>query len=144
MRRLVIRRRVAWAVIFILVALLAAVHVAFTRRLSPKNAANILNGMTQVEVEALLGGPPGFYRPPFTFRTVSLLVGTDGYQPPAWAHDRVERWFGAETTVFVYFDAGGGVTHVHSEPTNLHGEVIPLSTYLRYYLQVFVMNAPPY
>jgi hypothetical protein len=62
----------------------------------------IEEGMTQAEVEAILGGPPGDYRT----------------QPPAPSRATVrvwENWEGDEGTVFIWFSsASGGLERVMS------------------------------
>jgi hypothetical protein len=59
----------------------------------------IEEGMTQDEVEAILGGPPGDYRSQ-TFHEVNFLAGSLG-MPPA---GRMEEWLGNEGKILVVFD----------------------------------------
>src|SRR5438093_1502276 len=52
------RRRLGWLIIS---AIVLVPPFLFRHHLKVENVGQIREGMTQVEVEALLGGPPGIY-----------------------------------------------------------------------------------
>jgi hypothetical protein len=75
-------------------------------RLRPENFPDIEIGMSQSQVESLLGGPPGNYG------TVYLLGGgafTSLESPILPPGARREIWSDDETQLEVYFDANGRV-----------------------------------
>jgi hypothetical protein len=78
----------------------------YLARLHRENFDRIEIGMTQAEVEELLGGPPGNYSPPYPlsepiFTTLGLTL-----VPETW---RKEVWFDDKAYYEVYFDADGHV-----------------------------------
>lgn len=85
--------------------------LVFGKRLVSEYFNQIRLGMTQQQVEDLLGGSPGRYRRPGrSLMTVSNIIGTDGWVAPAWSRDRQEQWVGEDAMVVVYFSASG-VSH---------------------------------
>jgi hypothetical protein len=65
----------------------------------------IKEGMTQAEVEAILGGPSGDYRTrPYAPNTLFPFIATSWRTPFVQ-----ERWLGDEGTIFVYY-------HVQDSP----------------------------
>ena|SRR5262245_39640812 len=73
-------------------------------RITEANFQQISVGMTQSEVEAILGSPPGDYKTtnfprPKMWQNPDLL-------PPGW---RCETWYADPISVAVYFDRDGRV-----------------------------------
>lgn len=126
-----------------LLALLATLRLSLARRLHLENIDQVRPGMTQPQVEELLGGPPGYYRPPDQFNTVAFPIGSHGWPPPAWVSDRRAGWYGEDAQAVVYFDKGGRVSHVEWARAGVNWQAIPWQNRVRYYLRVLAMQAPP-
>jgi hypothetical protein len=110
----------------LLIGLLAAALVLFGALLPlvlprhcPVNRTaceRIKEGMTQTEVEAILGGPPGDYTTRPTIRKVGSLT------PPRGAHSRSVKWWGDEGDALVWFGDGVVIGTIFRE-----AEVTPVS-----------------
>jgi hypothetical protein len=107
--------------LLLLIAFLYA-RILFGPHLKIENVDEIRDGMTQAEVEALLGGPPGYYRhPPVRVYNLVFIVHPGvarGYDPlpeqtkriRALQQARQEFWVG-DLLVHVLFDERGRVIY---------------------------------
>jgi hypothetical protein len=110
---------VAWIVLD-----LRAHRQKFARSLliDPGHYARIQDGMRRAEVEAVLGGPQGYYS------TDPVFCCVHGQPPPLRGGDRWETWIGDDGEINVVFDEQGEVrwrdfappTH----PSSLDGRVL--------------------
>jgi hypothetical protein len=82
-------------------------RVARSRFLGPELCERIKPGMSQAEVEAVLGGPPG----DFTTNPTGLLFSAPPLVPhaPPCKWDRWQGWYGDRGGVMVYFTDRGTV-----------------------------------
>jgi hypothetical protein len=78
------------------------------RRLAHENYPLVRLGMSQAEVEELLGGPPGNYG---RYANGKSMMTLEGYIPPAGAAERV--WCDDSNRLEIYFDAEGRVVGHH-------------------------------
>jgi hypothetical protein len=79
-----------------------------SRRLRVEHFGAVSVGMTQREVEALLGGPPGDYGSPYPQEALMTLEGI--IAPPG----SIERdWRDDENLFEIYFDGNGRVIFKH-------------------------------
>ena len=99
------RRKIGLALFGLAIILLLLPYLAWhPRRLNHKGFEQIQNGMTQQEVESLLGGPPGIYYPSYCgagwIMTAEKMVWPNATEV-AWYDDRnrYEVWFDAEGLV---------------------------------------------
>ena len=108
------RRRIV--IVGLALVLLAAAYFVLTwrpgaaapRNLKVENFSRVEYGMTQAEVEELLGGPPGNYG---AHAGGGNLMTMEGYVHP---NDAVERvWCDDSHRFEIYFDAGGRVVGIH-------------------------------
>jgi hypothetical protein len=108
-----LRSRRFWAVALV-VALGAALLAWFAliwpsgRALNVAGFDQLREGMTQAEVEALLGGPPGDYG---RHRSGESLMTEEGYISPPGSFEQL--WYDDGHRFEVYFDAGGKVVGFH-------------------------------
>jgi hypothetical protein len=93
------RRRALVLIAFLVIVVIALPYAIWhPRRLNHAGFQSIENGMTQAEVEQLLGGPPGVYYP--TYLGAGQTMSDEGYDVPdatemLWYDDkaRYEVWF---------------------------------------------------
>ncbi len=80
-------------------------------RLTAESAAQVRRGMTQAEVEAILGAPPGDHTGGRAFL----------WHHPMSGHGQIPvTWISAEVVVTAYFDDRSGlVAHCNTQPTIL-------------------------
>lgn len=106
------RRRIVWGVALLAVAALLLFWQfggrESDRRLAVENFPRVRAGMSQAEVEELLGGPPGNYG---RFAGGETGMTLEGYISPAGAVERV--WCDDANRFEIYFDAGGRVAGQH-------------------------------
>jgi hypothetical protein len=103
------------ALIGLAMALLALPLLHRGAGVPPANCGRLHAGMTQAEVEAVLGCPQGKYLTrPYPYHTFSL-------QMPAGAA-RVEVWAVVQGEVYVGFDASGRVTEFYCCVSDPDGE----------------------
>jgi hypothetical protein len=116
------KRRRFWllAVVLLLTAVVVSLPflpIIFGARLKVENFDEIQLGMAQSEVESLLGGAPGYYRrPPAKFKNIGSISSGPAYFAPAWTSDRWELWVADDTSITVYFDNNGRVSHKEKDP----------------------------
>jgi hypothetical protein len=108
-----LKRRRFWllAGALLLVAVVGSTRLQaplFLTRLKTENFEQIQPGMAQEEVEALLGGPPGYYRHSPSFRVFD--VRPSHYHPDP-SRARGELWFGDGQCIAVTFDTTGNVSY---------------------------------
>jgi hypothetical protein len=77
------------------------------RRLVHENYTLVRMGMSQAEVEELLGGPPGNYGHTGT----NPIMSAEGYRVPSGAVERI--WCDDSNRFEIYFDAAGLVIGHH-------------------------------
>jgi hypothetical protein len=80
------------------------------RRLNQAGFEQIQNGMTQPEVEQLLGGPPGIYYP--SYSGAGATTSLEAVAPPPGTVRGIE-WYDHKVNYGVFFDAAGRVTAKH-------------------------------
>jgi hypothetical protein len=103
------RRTVAWiAGSLLLAGFLSFVWLHVGKRLNVESFSQIQFGMTQSEVEKLLGGPPGNYG---RYSEKSGFMTLEGYFAPASAVEKV--WCDDAHRFEVYFDPEGRVVGLH-------------------------------
>ncbi len=111
------RRRWLWVLVFAAAcgaALLIFVSMTLLRaRFHPENIARLQVGMTQAEVEELLGGPPGDYGVWRTFGTHTMSMDVSTIVP---AGSREAVWCDDDHFIRVYFDANDRFVHVYKRP----------------------------
>ena len=78
------------------------------RRLVAENFPQVRTGMSQAEVEQLLGGPPGNYG---RYPHGASMMTLEGYLSPAGAVEKV--WCDDTCRFEIYFDAEGRVVGQH-------------------------------
>jgi hypothetical protein len=105
------RRKVVWIVSLLALAgtvLLFAWIVSRDagRRLNRAGLSQLRLGMTQAQVESLLGGPPGNYG-----RYARGMMTLEGYSAPPGAVERI--WCDDSNRLEIYFDAEGRVVGHH-------------------------------
>ncbi len=105
------RTKLVMAVVFLVVALLTLGYFALPMspgsRITPSSIQSITVGMTQAEVEMLLGVPPGDYDPDSTVESLpeSFVVGHA-------IAGTGKHWIGFRAAVFVTFDKAGRVVEI--------------------------------
>lgn len=106
------RKRI-WAV-FLVLFVVGCLGLVLTPRvdLSNANRDRIEVGMTETEVEAILGGPPGDYS---TRDLFVMGVETDGGSL-SMTRDRIEHWCADEGFLSVGFDSNGRLTWTRFDP----------------------------
>jgi hypothetical protein len=100
-----------WLVLLVLgllVVLLLAALFRPSRRLRVEGFAQVREGMTAPEVEALLGGPPGDYGVKWGGSSMMTL---EGFLHPPGAEERV--WFDDNHRFEIYFDEDRRVVGCH-------------------------------
>ena len=104
------RRTIAWIAGSLLLAgvILSFVWLRASQRLNVENFSQIQQGMTQAEVEKLLGGPPGNYG---RYSEKSGFMTLEGYFAPAGSVEKV--WCNDKHRFEVYFDQDGQVVGQH-------------------------------
>lgn len=104
------RRRRKWLiplVALVAIPVFAAIWLVATWKvLKVENFAKIRYGMSQQQVEELLGGPPGEYGR----NTGDVWMSTEGYITPG---ETEKRWWDDENRLEVFFDNNGRVTRKH-------------------------------
>jgi hypothetical protein len=104
------RRTVAWIAGSLLLAgivlLLAWIAALQARHLNVENFSEIRPGMTQAEVERLLGGPPGNYG-----RYSQCIMTLEGYIAPPGSVEK--RWRDDAHCFEIYFDQEDRVVGLH-------------------------------
>jgi hypothetical protein len=78
------------------------------KRLAAENYSLIRLGMSQAEVEGLLGGPPGNYG---RYAGGDGLMTAEGYMAPPGSVERI--WCDDGNRLEIYFEAGGRVVGHH-------------------------------
>jgi SmpA / OmlA family len=113
------KRRAAWAGVAA-VAVLGLVghvgqrllrHAQMARHINEDRFQQIRPGMTEGQVEAILGGPSGDY-------STEPIVWASGMQRLPWNPERAQAWTGNEGIITVWFDADGRVTVKHFQPVS--------------------------
>jgi hypothetical protein len=106
------RRPLAWAASLLAVAgaatLLAVAFAPPPRRLNVDAFPLVRTGMTQAEVEGLLGGPPGNYG---RHAGGEGMMTLEGYIAPAGSVERL--WCDDANRFEIYFDREGRVVGLH-------------------------------
>jgi hypothetical protein len=101
------------AVALVLVGLVLPLVVPWHCPVNRVNSERIKEGMTQAEVETILGGPPGDYR---TLPRKALFFMDVTSWPPGLS---VEMWVGDTGDVLVGFTAEGLVARVEFNEDNI-------------------------
>jgi hypothetical protein len=104
------RRIVIGAVLLsVLVGVVMSVHLTLPPpRINPTQYDQIREGMTLVEVEGIVGGPPGFYHPNNTICTRTKRLSGREF---GWDHANLEQryWCGTQYEIGVVLDGDGAV-----------------------------------
>ena len=111
------KRRLVWiSVLFLSSVLLVALCIwLWFPRLRYENYSRIQKGMTQAQVENLLGGPPGNYG--FNQIEPNLApFARSSYFPVL--PSKSKTWFNDQIQLIIYFDTNGRVSHQQQQTFN--------------------------